>query len=81
MSQFNFDIKTFGFEQSDVWEHIMFVLNENSEAEVANAISVNLTSEQRSHACGRAEVLKDLIRTLNEQRSYALELRKSEIIG
>jgi hypothetical protein len=80
MSQFNFDIKTFGFDKSDVWDHIMFVLSENSETEVSNALSVNLTSEQRSHACGRAEVLKDLIRTLNEQRSYALEIKKSEII-
>lgn len=80
MSQFNFDIKTFGFHQNDVWDHIMFVLNENCETEVINAISVNLTSEQRAHACGRAEVIKDLIRTLNEQRSYALELKKSEII-
>jgi NAD(P)H-flavin reductase len=81
MSKFNFDIKTFGFEKDEVWEHIMFILEENSETEVLNAISVNVSDEKRAHACGRAEMLKDLIRTLNEQRSYALELKKSEIIG
>jgi hypothetical protein len=81
MSKFNFDIKTFGFEKDEVWEHIMFILQENCDTEITNAIGVNLTSEQRAHACGRAEVLKDLIRTLNEQRSYALELKKSEIIS
>ena len=61
MSKFNFDIKTFGFEKDEVWDHIMFILEENTETEVLNAISVNVSDEKRA-----SDIKKWLITTLEE---------------
>jgi hypothetical protein len=81
MAKFDFNIKVFAFKDDELWNHIMFILDENIETEGDSAIGVNLTGELRVHACGRTEALKDLKRTLNEQRNTALELTKDEVIG
>jgi hypothetical protein len=81
MSKFNYDLKTFAFKESDLWEHILFIAKENLEVETNAAISVNVAGETRAHCCGRAEALRDLIFTLENERIKALESVKSEFIG
>lgn len=81
MSQFNYDVKVFGFkDENKLWDTILFILKENIETETVNAINVNTEGEKRVHACGRVDSLRDIHSLLISQREIALEMSKSEII-
>lgn len=81
MSQFNYDVKVFGFrDENKLWDTIMFILKENIETETVNAINVNTDGERRIHSCGRADALRDLHSALLAEREKALEMSKAEII-
>jgi len=81
MNEEDYDINVFAFtDKNELWDAIMLILERNAELEVANAISGDVTGEKRIHACGRAEISKDLVVWFKTERQRALELKKSEFI-
>lgn len=62
------------FSQSDLWESVLFILDEAYNAEVSVAISQNQSEINRSHSCGRAEGVKYIKELLEETRNEALKL-------
>jgi hypothetical protein len=72
MKPTDYDISTFAFpEKNAVWEHIMFVLDLNIEAETERAISPDSVGENRIHQCGRADALRNFKALLLEERKKA----------
>ena len=72
MKPTDYDISTFSFpEKNAVWEHIMYVLDLNIEAETERAISQDVVGENRIHQCGRADSLKGFKALLLEERRKA----------
>jgi hypothetical protein len=60
------------FTKSHIWDFVMESLNISIQAEVAIAISQDLTNEKRSHTAGRAESLVDLQNYLMAVRQESL---------
>ena len=74
MRDTDYRIEVFGFtQQNELWEHIQYLIDINIEAETNLAISTELSGEQRVHACGRAESLRQFKNLLNEERKKALD--------
>ena len=74
MRDTDYRIEVFGFtQQNELWEHIQYLIDINIEAETNLAISTELSGEQRVHACGRAESLRQFKNLLNEERKRALD--------
>jgi hypothetical protein len=73
MRDSDYNISVFAFSQkNELWEHINYLIDINIEAETNLAIGTDLSGEQRIHACGRAESLKQFKNLLNEERKKAL---------
>lgn len=47
------------FEQNNVFDAVLAFLDVSIESEVDRAVSYSIDEAKRSHACGRAEALKD----------------------
>ena len=74
MRDTDYRLEVFAFtQQNDLWEHIQYLIDINIEAETNLAISTELSGEQRVHACGRAESLRQFKNLLNEERKKALD--------
>ena len=74
MRDTDYNLSVFAFTQkNDLWEHIQYLIDINIEAETNLAISTELSGEQRVHACGRAESLRQFKNLLNEERKKALD--------
>ncbi len=56
------------FDVSPLWDDILARLNNSIESEINEALLQSLTSERRSHQCGRAEALSDFKNTLEHLR-------------
>jgi len=80
MADFNYRRNVFAFHQNEIWDHIVFILEQNIEAEVNNALRHSNSGESRIHACGRAEALKDILSALIDERKQALDEAKNAII-
>lgn len=80
MAEFKYDQSILGFDNSEIWDTVIFVLKQNIESETANAIDVNTSGEARIHACGRASALTDILILLQDERHNALQKRRNDII-
>lgn len=69
-------LKALAFNKSPIWDFVVEVLNASMQAEVAVAISQDMTAEKRAHAAGRAEALVDFQNYLAECRQEALNKHK-----
>jgi hypothetical protein len=47
------------FEQNNIFDAVVAFLDASIDAEVDRAISYSIDESKRTHACGRAEALKD----------------------
>ena len=81
MPDFKYNRSVFAFKDSELWDHIIFILEQNIEGEVNNALRASNSGESRIHSCGRAEAMKDLISALIDERKQALEEAKGDFIG
>jgi hypothetical protein len=79
--EFNYNRNVFAFQDSELWNHIVFILEQNIDAEVNNALRGTNSGEGRIHACGRAEAMKDLLSALLDERKHALDDAKGDFIG
>lgn len=80
MSEFNYNQSVLGFENSEIWDTVIYILKQNIDTETADALNVNTTGEARIHACGRANALTDILILLQDERHNALQSRKNEIM-
>lgn len=72
MKDTDYDISTFAFpEKNAVWEHIMYIIDLNIQAETQRAISPDVNGETRIHQCGRANAISDFKNLLLEERRKA----------
>ncbi len=62
------NLSMYQFDVSPLWDDILARLNNSIESEINEALSQSLTSEIRSHQCGRAEALADFRNTLEHLR-------------
>lgn len=66
-------IEGFGFQGgSRTWDAVMAVLDEAIDNELATVVSRETLGEERIHAAGRAEALRDFKTTLLQLRETAL---------
>lgn len=61
------------FEQNDVWDAVMSILDQVVVQEYTIAISQSTDEQKRSHQCGRAESIVYFKELLNETRQQALK--------
>ena len=80
MADFNYRRNVFAFHENEIFDHVVFILEQNIEAEVNNALRHSNIGEGRIHACGRAEALKDILSAILDERKQALEEAKDTII-
>jgi hypothetical protein len=72
MKDTDYNLNTFAFtEHNAVWEHIMYIVDLNIQAEVEQAISPIKQGEARIHQCGRASAITDFKNLLLEERKKA----------
>lgn len=77
MKDTDYRFEVFGFtEKSDLWEHIIYIIDVNTEAESNIATGIEVSGEQRVHACGRVQAWKDMKSLLLEERKKALENKR-----
>ena len=58
------------FEYSELWNSIMFVIDEAIESEIQLAIGPRIEGEDRAHQCGRADgvtFVKELLISTREE--------------
>lgn len=66
-------IEGFGFQGGNrTWDAVMAVLDEAIEDELATVVSRETLGEERIHAAGRAEALRDFKTSLHQLRDFAL---------
>ena len=58
------NLSMYQFETSPLWDDVLEQLTNSIEAEINEALSQSVTSDIRSHQCGRAEALSDFKNTL-----------------
>jgi len=74
MKESEYRVSVFGFTQpNELWEHILYIVDINAEAESSVATGVEVSGEQRIHACGRAQAWKDIKTLLLEERKKGLD--------
>jgi hypothetical protein len=74
MKDAEYRVSVFGFTQpNELWEHILYIVDINIEAESNVATGVDVSGEQRIHACGRAQAWKDIKTLLLEERKKGLD--------
>ena len=61
------------FEHSDLWDGILFIIEEAKNAEIGSAVSQVIEESKRAHQCGRVEALFDLKDLLIQTREEALK--------
>ena len=61
------------FEHSDLWDGILFVIEESKNAEIGSAVSQMIDETKRAHQCGRVEALFDIKDLLIQTREEALK--------
>lgn len=72
MKDTDYNISTFAFtEKNAVWEHIMYIIDLNIQAETQRAISPDVSGEVRIHQCGRANAISDFKNLLLEEKRKA----------
>ena len=52
-------LASLAFEQNEVFDAVIALLNESIQSEAARAVSIGIAEDKRSHACGRADSLGD----------------------
>jgi hypothetical protein len=62
------------FEQSDLWDGVLFVIDEAFKNEVEIAINQTIDEGKRSHQAGRADGIAYIKDLLQSTRSEALNL-------
>lgn len=74
MKDSEYRVSVFGFTQpNELWEHILYIVDLNIDAESNLALGVDVSGEQRIHACGRAQAWKDIKTLLLEERKKGLD--------
>lgn len=72
MKDTDYNLSTFAFQQPNaVWEHIMYIVDLNIQAEVEQALSAQLAGEARVYQCGRASAMQGFKELLLEERKKA----------
>lgn len=61
------------FHQSDLWESIMWIIDEAEKNEMSLAISQSQDETKRSHQCGRADGVQYVKQLLEDTRAQALK--------
>ncbi|NDB81799.1 MAG: hypothetical protein EB127_03485 [Alphaproteobacteria bacterium] len=62
------------FEQSDLWDGVLFMIDEAFKNEVDIAINQNIEESKRPHQAGRADGIAYIKELLESTRSEALHL-------
>lgn len=62
------------FEQSDLWDGVLFVIEQAYKNEVEIAINQNIDENKRPHQAGRADGIAYIKELLESTRSEALHL-------
>jgi hypothetical protein len=62
------------FEQSDLWDGVLFIVDEAFKNEVEIAINQTIDESKRSHQAGRADGIAYIKDLLQSTRSEALHL-------
>jgi hypothetical protein len=71
-----YNILVFGFtEKNELWEHIVYIVDLNIKAETELATGLDVSGEQRIHACGRAQAWQDIKTLLLTERKKGLEAK------
>ncbi len=60
------------FNQSDIWDVVMLILDEAIKAESQHAMSSGIDESKRAHQCGRADGISYVKELLNDTHSQAL---------
>jgi hypothetical protein len=63
------------FSQNDVWDTVMFILDETIKQETSLAINQNIEEEKRSHQAGRADGIVYFKELIEDTRAMALKLK------
>lgn len=61
------------FHQSDLWDSVMWIIEEAEKAEMSMAVAQSTDESKRSHQCGRAEGVQFVKQLLEDTRSEALK--------
>lgn len=62
------------FEQSDIWDTIIYIIDEAAKSEISVAIGQHEDESTRAHSCGRAEGIVFLKELLESTRTEARHL-------
>lgn len=62
------------FEQSDIWDSVLFVIDEAYKNEVDIAINQNIDEQKRPHQAGRADGIAYIKELLDSTRKEALHM-------
>jgi hypothetical protein len=68
-------LRALSFQNSDVWDAVITIIQNNVDFELSQAIGVMENENQRSHACGRVDGMLDLKNKLVEFQRAAHELK------
>jgi hypothetical protein len=63
------------FEQSDLWDGVLFIIEQAYKNEVDIAINQNINEDKRPHQAGRADGIAYIKELLESTRSEALHLK------
>lgn len=66
------------FHQNDVWDTILYILDETIKQESSLAINQNIEEEKRSHQAGRADGIVYFKELIEDTRAMALKLKDRE---
>lgn len=76
MKDEQYNVLVFGFtEKNELWEHIVHIVDLNIKAETELATGLEVSGEQRIHACGRAQAWQDIKTLLISERKKGLEAK------
>jgi hypothetical protein len=67
------------FSKSELWDAVMFIVDESIETETSAAISQDFDETKRNHQCGRAEAMKAFKELLQDTRTECLK-RSGQIL-
>lgn len=71
--------RVLSFSKSELWDAVMFIVDESIETETSAAISQDFEESKRNHQCGRAEAMKAFKELLQETRLESLK-RSGQIL-
>lgn len=66
------------FHQNDVWDTVIYILDETIKQESSLAINQNIDEAKRSHQAGRADGIVYFKELIEDTRAMALKLKERD---